>query len=372
MTDGWSFAISDKAASRRTQWGPMFRALDTKTNDWVVIANYEREDIPALREKCWSGHIRCRGCGLEVIVKAGEILVFHFAHKADNQCPLEHQPGDVLNAQDALYRWLRKKFGDAVAIEHAPDGTDLSRPFDCWVETDRGRFAYWIVGKKITPYQREAVQNVAEGLGAKLHWVFLAKRLKQGRADIAKVGPIEREAIAEPTDYDRMHRPPDQCPWGSLHYINAKEKTFTTLRAISSRTASICKARIITTSLEQLLVSRVTGDPVHPQEGADVTRYREAELRRKEEQQRQEEQRCAAQRAILEDRRRRVAELGLAPKPPPLPTPAPPPVRSAWSLKWEATCVFCSKATTDWYRSEGGKKTCICKGCRSKDDGRAL
>ena len=123
----------------------MFRAIDLTTHEPIIILDrLSLELLTQTREQCRAGMLGCPRCRIQVVLKAGEVIRHHFAHKSRCDCPMRHEPADLMAARAALYNWLKTKFRDGTVLpEETPEGVSLLRPFDCWVVTKAGRrFAY--------------------------------------------------------------------------------------------------------------------------------------------------------------------------------------------------------------------------------------
>ena len=61
----------------------MFKAFIVKTQQDLILLDYWpcREDVLPFRDACKKGEIVCPECGTNLIVKAGEINTWHFAHQ---------------------------------------------------------------------------------------------------------------------------------------------------------------------------------------------------------------------------------------------------------------------------------------------------
>ncbi len=139
----------------------MFKAFDTELDrDVVSLDPVWDGQIEALRGWGHAGRLVCPVCRQGVLLRAGEIMRRHFAHKDLSQCPLGHESAEVLAGRAALYAWLNTKFPDGVTVEKHFDADPesryhLPRGVDCWVERPGKRnLAYWLVDGKIEPEDR--------------------------------------------------------------------------------------------------------------------------------------------------------------------------------------------------------------------------
>ena len=157
----------------------MFKALDTELGRHLVSLDpVWDEQVEALRGWGRAGRLVCPVCRQAVLLRAGEIMRRHFAHKDLSQCPLGRESAEVLAGRAALYAWLKTKFPDGVTLEkqfeaNPADDYQLPRGVDCWVERPGRRgLAYWLVDGKIDPDDRMRIPLFIEAHGAVLTWVF--------------------------------------------------------------------------------------------------------------------------------------------------------------------------------------------------------
>ena len=83
--------------------------------------------IEVLRGWGRAGRLVCPVCRQAVLLRAGEIMRRHFAHKDLSQCPLSRESAELLAGRAALYACLNTKFPDGVTLEDA-DSAISRRP----------------------------------------------------------------------------------------------------------------------------------------------------------------------------------------------------------------------------------------------------
>jgi hypothetical protein len=348
----------------------VFRAIDTTTQAAVIILDgFEGDRLEELRRQGHANQLRCPSCRLPVLVRAGEINRHHFAHKTKVDCPNRNEAPDLLHGRAVLYQWLRAKeeFAGAVTVEKTPEdqpeGFELPRPIDCWVERpDAMHFAFWIFARGV---KRERYMRMLYGLDLSRITrvaVFLVRMLATNKETGNPVfGSTEKEAIW-PSDYDRMY---DETSKGSLHYLDAKAETLTTVRAITrTRLCRDYTGIIMTTPLASVTFAEKSGTFVHPGEFERLKEWRAAKKAAEEEAERNRQwlaQMKVDREAAFE--RERPKQLRQDERSPVLVTQhRPVPV----TKEREGVCVFCGQVTTDWYFFNPVSGECECNDCDRK------
>jgi hypothetical protein len=345
-----------------------------------------------LREWGRAGRLVCPVCRQAVLLRAGEIMRRHFAHKDQSQCPLNHESAELLAGRAALYAWLNTKFSDGVTLEKQSEANleeenQLPRGVDCWVERPGKRsLAYWLVGGRMDLEDRVQVRRFAEAHGAALNWVSLPREARRGRSPGRVIlSPTERDLIT-PSELDAISCHSD-CSAGSLHCLDPESRMLTTYRAlVCIESPQYYRGQEVTTELSRVLVMPNTGEFVHPGEYERLKIVRD-ELRRQEEshrrtqaaaERRQAERTAAAQAAAA----RAVTDVQPSPSPAGgrgraptsnafdflaaraswLSRPETPPVTE----EPEGTCTLCGKRTRDWVVFDTKTTECKCRDCLRK------
>lgn len=247
----------------------MFKALGLDGASIIILDILDAAALEALRQKGRENWLLCPKCKQPVLVKAGAVKRRHFAHKDLSNCPLTDEPTELLVARETLYTWLKQKFKEHATIEHAIDGVDLPRGFDCWVTCGGKSFAYWIVVRAIKHCdERELIAEAARSANALLHVVFLNSMLQRNGTlrDLLSLTTTERDFIRK-SEYDKVYSGYNHRREGSLHYLNSEPGTLTTFRAAGCiESPQRYRGHEVTTSLSELKVSPDTGEFVHPSE----------------------------------------------------------------------------------------------------------
>ncbi len=247
----------------------MFKAINKQNNEEIIILHPRwASSIGHLRSLDRKDVLVCPGCKQPVRVWAGQVKRKHFAHKHLQDCPLQYEPLEVLEARALLYEWLIGKFDEAVSLEKKVEGDFLSRPVDCWVETKSESIAYWLIRSLIKPQQREALKCGFEQMKVKANWVFLTNMLREDeqRADWVHLTTTEREFML-PSDYDQIERGFQDDPGRSLHYLDPENETLTTFRNLHLiHRPQLYAGRKEKHHLSEMLPLAKTGEFVHPGE----------------------------------------------------------------------------------------------------------
>jgi hypothetical protein len=372
----------------------MFKALDSELGRHVVSLDPIWDgQIEVLRGWGRSGRLVCPVCRQAVLLRAGEIIRRHFAHKDLSQCPLGHESAEVLAGRAALYAWLNTKFPAGVTLEKhfetgAGDDYQLPRGVDCWVERPGKRsLAYWLVDGKIDPEDRMRIPRFLEPRGAALNWVFLPRDARRGRLPgRANLSATER-ALLTPSDFDAVYAKGGGSE-GSLHCLDPESQVLTTYRAlVCVELPQYYEGEEVATELKRVLVLPSTGEFVHPGEYERLQVVRE-ELRRQEEARRKAqeaaERRQAERAAAAQAAAARAAARALPAKPLPSDRKQAPPkafdflaARTSWLNRPETpaaieepegTCTLCGRRTRDWVVFDTKTGQCKCRECLRKQE----
>ncbi len=393
----------------------MFKCIDKKRQQEIIILDYERDDsgLPDLRKTGRSDGLMCPECKQSVLVKAGLLKAWHFAHKDLGACPLATESASVLMARRMLYHWLSAKF--VQRMESSPSEKaritvekkmfhSVERCADCFVEQPgRQGFGYLILEKGM----RNRTELEAATKKGILHPVFLGSMLKRadGTQSEFDLTPTERGLMVS-TKYDHAYGGGE----GSLQYLDCESKTVTTLRALvlSHSPQRYWATRVLVHPLVDMLTDR-TGILIHPGEHEKLRVYEEKAAARERKRKQAEKAQQERQRAIMErqEQIRQQRESRLAKQ----------------AEKWRAMeakaaeqrrmdpehqdleehrqsfrgekepledlkvkglsqiarkamgllplqCERCGAETTDWISSTPGQGTCICRECHGKQEGR--
>lgn len=398
----------------------MLSALFTDTGEQVILLEADgRERAETLRTLAHQGLLTCEVCEEPVIVRAGDVRLWHFAHKARTNCPKNQETLEIVACRALLYRWLREKFKEQVRLEKVIPESRLPRPVDCWVELEDGRrFAWWLVSAQLKPALRSRLRESFESLGAKYKILFTSTLLHRDPSDPKRLtlSSTEREFMIE-SEYDVLY----DGFHGSLHYLDHERGLLTTYRSLRPiHPPQGYLGELVEHPLLEMRIHPRSGEMVHPGEYERLKQYREEEVRRQEAERRQQAQEAiqraegrrraeAARReweaesarvreAILQHRLKvqrewdaefpskgrgqPVSPLGLDENPPAMVTASsgPSPTHAVVSaggvlgfggargpladvLTPEGRCRKCGTATRDWTLYDGATGQCVCRSC---------
>jgi hypothetical protein len=351
----------------------VYKCIDLTTNEPVISLDDKGPQwVDDIRNKSRGDFLHCPICNEPVTFRMGQKRRPHFAHKDLSDCPIQNESVEMLEARAVLYKWLGSKFQTGVTIEKQVEGSQLPRPFDCWVEHKGRAFGYWLVEKRFPEEVRVYIESVPRRARAELVWVFMARMLRrlEQKPRHFLLSTTERNCIMR-TQFEEVYAIAGS---GSLHYLDADAASLTTLRACRCvHSPQVYSGHELATPLGSLLISPRTGAFVHPGEyeklkelGDKLQRGREQllELRAQERERRNEEQR----KRLEFERGRPLAYREAKPsqKGSPQPPVAPAPIRYAPSPERQGECEECGRITSDWWSYDGKTGKCKCNDCRRK------
>lgn len=355
----------------------MFRATNKTSGEDIIILDEKWEQkVEYLRSLDRKNVIICPGCQQPVRVRAGRIRRWHFAHKHLQNCPYGYEPPSLLNARAVLYKWLVGKFGEGVSIEKSIDDEYFSRHIDCWVETPKGSFAYWIIESGMKPAKRDALQTGFRKLNVQVNWVFVIDMLREDEANSDSVHLTTTErAFARETDYDEIRVRDTFVKGTSLHYLDPDNEMLVTYRRLRLvHPPQLYQGQKIINPIDSVLVSPASGEFVHPGEYEHLETLRQEKLQIEEdlrkrmfERRRWEDARSRFVRNVpATAANKRLFSQTQLPYQPTYrrsgeSTNATIPFRQR-----EGTCKFCGRLTSDWVTFFGKTNECICRNCKDK------
>ncbi len=360
----------------------MYKAIHAQTGQEIIILSPQwRGRTEALRALDRADLLVCQGCRQPLRVKAGEVKRPHFAHKHLKACSLGSESPEILNARAVLYGWLLQRYGQStgaavttVTVEKQIADSHLPRLVDCWVETEAGAIAYWIVEAGIKLEPRVAIRAALQQPGIQAQYVFLEAMRQEEKKELHSLllTPTER-AFLQSTAYDQVLAGPAEVG-SSLHYLDADREILTTYRGLALFHApNWYKGFKKTSSLGMVRVSREDGGFIHPGEEERLRAYRlkHRRLEEKREAYRAREtgwQSYLAARRLNQEENARKQGRGE-------PIPAvqgQPPVESTPGSEPQPfvsealPCVICGQITKDYWNTftdESGRRLCRCREC---------
>lgn len=352
----------------------MFKAIDIRTEKPIIILDeIWQSSLEPLRHFDRNDLLVCQECRHPVRVKAGDVRIWHFAHKHRQDCSYNSESPLLLSIRAVLYKWLSEKFGERVTLEKKANKLYFPRAIDCWVDNGQSPIAYWILEAGISSQKREDLIDGFRSLGAHVNWVFAAEMLRISDQIENEIHLTTTErAFQRSSKFDR----PVTEGGRTLHYLDhGKESVITYRGSHLVHEPQLYWGTPITTPLSSLLIAPDTGEFVHPGEYQDYKEY----LNELEEIERSRKERL---RKELERQRRKypshfTSTIQTSPLKPSLPSPSPPaapaPVQknSPKSVKTEpiildrmkARCLHCGELTSDWWYLDPENNLCKCTNC---------
>ena len=334
----------------------MYKALHQPSRDEIVIIDPRwKAQIEYLRKLDKQDILVCPGCEAPVRVRAGRFKRPHFAHKHLQNCPFEKESPRLLQTRAVLYDWLIGKFGiEAVSIEKSLESPTRVRPFDCWVEVDGHYFAYWIFDRLMPPDERQNLQKLCAENILDVQWICVIDLLRpdefnpQSRLHLTTT----ERAFMRQTELDQAWQTHFEQLGGSLHYLDPDDDTLITYRNLNLvHKPQLYTGKRLKNSLDDMLVSNITGEFIHPGEAAQLERSR---------------RKMAAQQRQTEERRRR-AESFL--KGASFSKGSPDERKTSTTqtaFERKATCRICGNLTADWVTYYGQSNECVCRECKDR------
>lgn len=355
----------------------MFKVVHKESKEEIIILAPEwSAKIEELRRLGKSGGLLCPGCKQPVIVRAGEIKQWHFAHRHLQNCSYGKESVLLLNARAVLYRWLVSKFEAGVTVEKTLATANLPRYVDCWVETKGRNIAYWIFDGGINPDRRDQIVNTFRDNKIRVNFVFIAAMLRsdESNSKLLNLTKTERRFLRT-SEYD--------APFGrygavgkSLHYLDPDSETLITYRGLHLiHDPQQFEGKRESHSLLDVLVSPKTGEFVHPGEHERLGAHRKDERQREAKEKiikRQQNRLHTSQRPVSRTSPSRQIKI---PQTRPQVTIVPSPKEVEESLpdssyspsgQREAVCIFCGETTSNWWSFDPTNNTCKCKSCFKK------
>jgi hypothetical protein len=343
----------------------MFKAIDIRTEKSIIILDdVWQSSIETLREFDRNDLLVCQECRHPVRVKAGDVRIWHFAHKHRQDCSYNSESPLLLSIRAVLYKWLSGKFGEKVTLEKKANMLYFPRAIDCWVDNGQSIFAYWILEAGISSRKREDLIDGLRSLGAHVNWVFAAEMLRTSDQLENEIHLTTTErAFLRSSKFDRPVTKNGQ----TLHYLDHEKESVTTYRGSHLvHEPQLYFGQPITTPLSSLLISPDSGEFVHPGEYQNYKNYlnelEEIERLRKEHERQRKEHLSPFTSTI------RTSPLNRPPAPP---APAPAQNNPPDSIEnkpiildqMEARCLHCGELTNDWWYLDSENKLCKCSNC---------
>jgi hypothetical protein len=344
----------------------MFKAIEIESDQEIILLDTRgTTELATLREWSQSDRLVCQECRKPVNIRAGEIKRKHFAHKRRADCPYGSESPLLLHTRAVLYSFLKARFGTGVTLEKRLEDTDLPRPVDCWVEHEKGTFAYWILDSQVRQYeQRDILLSTFRQLQMPITWIFTSTFLDvDARApEHIHLSTTEREFMQK-TYLDVVLQGTTLHKGETLHYLNAETEELTTYRSLTLiHSPQLYHGRRFHNALSEIKVASLTGELAHPGERERSQQVREQKRIREEQQRQAEEARLRAWEAAEKRTQEGQARGGGSSLPlqrAASPVSSEPPTQP---LERIGICKFCKEETSEWIAWDGDGM-CRCRKC---------
>ena len=316
----------------------MLTAWDTLNATRLVLPDVTaREELECVRQRARDGELHCPACADLLWLKAGQIRIPHFAHRAVTHCAFAGASAVVLAARLLLYRFFQQRVqsgrlkGDLELEPHLP-GLPAKPCIDLLLRREsEPPVAIAILASGLQPDNRWAATSAFRRAELVFRPVFLIQRLRRDpdTRDVYLLDTTQRDFF-HPSPYGAQVFGGDAAP--SLHFIDTSAQTWVTLRALRCvNPPQGFAAETKTSSLAELLWSERHAEWVHPGEAEALSAYR-AQMR----------------------------------KVPPVWTPPLLPqvfkTLPAY-LHTGLVCCGCGIRTTDWQTAQPSNDVCVCRTC---------
>jgi len=148
----------------------------------------------------------CQSCGEEVVMKLGQSVAWHFAHKKTRGgCPNHHEPETVIHqsGKHQLYHWLSMNGVEADVEFYLPE---IQRRPDIYIKGRQPPLAVEFQCATIGYEQLKARSDDLASQGIHVSWIFGGQRLKKLAPNLFKLPAMELAVLQEVSMQERTHR----------------------------------------------------------------------------------------------------------------------------------------------------------------------
>jgi hypothetical protein len=381
----------------------MLTAWDKIAEKAVAVPDFEESGgLGLLRTRTRQGELVCPTCQQLLWLRAGEVLIPHFAHRRLSECPHGRVSEVVLTARRLIYRFFRARIDTAqlpgeIQLEPVLEGVLQRTPPDLLLRRrTRSCVAIKIIESTLKPDLRFELPAAIQQQKWLFRPIFLSSRIRRAEDGTGAylLDPAQRE-LRLSSAYDLRLEYAAPSP-GTLHFLDPHAASWTTLRALwLVHNPQVFEARSVhTTHMDHLLWSEAHSEWAHPGEPEALKELKEqiAAKRREEaariQKQRELERELERQRKLERERAARklietLPPLPPQPRPPPVPE-SPKPVVSPRAKRSELpiraprgqnpeplpewltegmVCYGCGKRTKGWQIADPSNNTCVCRAC---------
>ncbi|GGE51257.1 competence protein [Pullulanibacillus camelliae] len=171
----------------------MFVAMNKRGKRISLLESFSLKE---LQEMKGSEHFYCQSCGEEVIMKLGQSVAWHFAHKAAGDCPNQHEPETRthLTGKSKLYHWLKTNGVKAEVEYYLPA---IQRRPDLYLPERVPPLAIEFQCATIGYEQLKARSDSLAAEGIRVCWLFGSHRLKKLAPNLFKLSAMELATLQE-------------------------------------------------------------------------------------------------------------------------------------------------------------------------------
>ena len=342
----------------------MLKCINTKNKTPLTILDPQwRMRLPELRNLDNLDCLVCPICYQPVRLKAGKVYCWHFAHKHLQNCPLQIESPQLIQARSILYEWLINHYSaEKVTVEKIIPEAPLPRPIDCWVDDDQGTFLYWIFDTRRSPVERKKLKDLFFSLDVHIQPLFTLTMLHPDQIDSSKLflTTTERDFM-QASVFDELIRGYVFTPGKSIHYINPNLPSLITYRNLHMvHSPQKFSGRRFETALINVVPIRGTGEFAHPDEQDNLEKHQVKTKIRLDKQQRIFSQFFKQSAQInknnlpgsIRNHQKTIDQQNLS--------------RST-SFSKSGVCKICSTLTSDWITFDGKTGTWICRNCYNRE-----
>jgi hypothetical protein len=337
----------------------MFKSIDIQEQKEVIIIDpqWDKHSIESLRYRGQNNQLICPECKQPVLVKAGDVKQWHFAHRDTGSCPLRNESESVLRGRIILYRWLSRKYPGKVSLEKAIPDVELPRPLDCYLETNKGKkFAYWIRDSGFRSHG--TIKQQFYGQDIYFQMIFLSNMIRKAPDDPSALvlTPTER-TFAYRSEYNQIYYSSNNS---ALTYLDLTTQFLHTFRGLFlvHKPQIFSYKKKLSKHLDQILISPKNGEFVYPGE------YEKLKLLNKKYEREQNNTKKKIEKINLEINK--IIQH----------TPVEDKNEQDHSISDEQNhlnymtktypCIKCRKHTKEWVKLDLSTNTCICRNCIRK------
>ena len=329
----------------------MFKAIDINGQKEIIIIDdqWNKDSIEELRYRGQNNQLKCPVCDQPVLVKAGEVKQWHFAHRDTGSCPLRNESESVLRGRIILYRWLSKKYPGKVSLEKAISDVDLPRPLDCYIETDtEKKFAYWILESGFRSHGKIKKQFIWHDIHIQM--IFLSNMIRKGPDDQFSLvlTPTER-SFAYRSEYNQLYHSTNDSALTYLDLTTQYLHTFRGLFLIHKPKFFAYKTKL-SEPIENVLISPKNGEFVYPGEYEKLKSLRNMSLKSSENKTTKKNK--SYQRSIKKKKNYHHESISND--------------NHLDYLTKTYPCKKCGKQTDEWVTLDLSTNTCVCRNCIRK------